>query len=643
MEALDGAACPSFLGASAAVLPGTSTALVVGGVDGGGAPTAALLFPPLLLRIRYYEVASGTWVTSRYCNTDGIANRCYHASAALDPASVYVFGGCTNLEKEQCSDEVVRLTEDEFGVSAAVEVSHECVARVGQSACAVGKHKKLALLHGGASWKEPTPRKKAYHSDLWIFQGNSAVEGGHAFFQVELPPGEAEPAARAHHTAAVVGDANQFVLVFGGEAAGGALLGDLWLLDLTATLAGADTLLGKPSADPAPATDGKGKDAKKAPPPAKKGQPAASATAARWTQIKLPDSPAAALAFCPRRLHSSFFAPTNGRSGNSGELVVFGGWGEAGPLSASLHRLLFDRAADGKVVVSEVAAEASTGDVEQKADEGGDPAEPAAVALALAVCGAATAMLYEAVPADPDAVDPAPQDMRVTAALVFGGQFFHADVALPWVPTAAPCHIVVLDEASAVATRHRGTAAKPPTPYVDDAAAAETADVQDEIEGPLGISYTYEGAKGEGGARHGFGRLFSSATGLVYEGHWSHNEYHGTGKLTLENGDIYDGVFERGERTGAGTLTTASGTEVTGTFKNGAIVAGTATNMALMRNGICVGRYSGGVLDGVPSDPHGACEYADGASYVGAWRSGKRNGEGRWVGTLLEVTCLALS
>ena len=623
LEALDGALTPPSLGASAAVLPGTATAIVVGGVQtgGGGGQT-----PPLLLRIQCYDIALGAWAPSRYCNTNGVANRCYHSSASLGPASVYVFGGCTDMEKEQCANDVVRLTENEFGVNAAVEVTHECVARVGQTACAVGKDKKLALLYGGAAWQETSlPRKKCYHSDLWIFQGNSAVEGGHAFFQVDLQPGEAEPAARAHHSVAVLGDVNQFVLVFGGEAAGGVLLGDLWLLDLTATLAGADGLLGKPSADPAPAADAKGKDAKK-PPPAKKGQPTSSATAARWTQIKLPvSSPTAALPFSPRRLHSCVFSPTDGRSG---ELVVFGGAGENGPLSAGLARLRVEVSADGKPAVSEVAAETATDDMEeeQKADGG--------AATAMAVFGAATTIFYESVG---DAADPAPPgEMKATAALVFGGQFFHADGALPLAPIAAPSHIIVIDATSDVATRHRGGAAAGPPVLIGDDSAPVTDDIQEETEGPLGITYTYEGAKGDGGARHGFGRLYSSATGLVYEGHWSHNEYHGTGKLTLENGDVYEGLFERGEQTGAGRLTTAEGAEVTGTFKNGIIAAGTATNMSLVRGGSCVGLYSGGLVDGLPSGPQGTCEYTDGATYTGAWRSGKRNGEGRWVGTLLE-------
>jgi hypothetical protein len=43
------------------------------------------------------------------------------------------------------------------------------------------------------------------------------------------------------------------------------------------------------------------------------------------------------------------------------------------------------------------------------------------------------------------------------------------------------------------------------------------------------------------------------------------------------------------------------------------------------------GVYQGPTLDGTPCGPSGTCIYQDGSEYCGDWKSGKRNGMGRFI------------
>ena len=633
----------SCLGSTVAI-PGSLAAYIIGGISTHGREES-------VLSIKCYDIASQTWSNNTYCNTKGLSNRSYHSSLLLPSisstllSSIYVFGGCINMATDQCSEEVIRIQENELGLSATVETSHECVARIGQSASVVGKDKKYALLYGGITTKD---KKKVYNSDLWLFQSDSASEGGQPFCRLECTPNESEPPGRAYHTATSFGDGNQYILVFGGASTGDATLNDVWLLDLTAILAGADGLLGKtPSPDAAAPTDKK--DAKKPPPAAKKGQPVITVPCVRWVQIKLPKSEIVDATFIPRRLHSSFFVPPAYSVSGFSEFCVFGGLNDRGPISTNLCRLRADMGADGKFALlelvepSELEGDGST--EEYKA------AGVAGASLLPTMYGAATTLFFDQssvghvdeamLMADTTSAEEGGNDNAVaatvqrtdpTALLVFGGHCFAADA--PDTLTSSANRMVLFDVGNVMLTMRKGG------PRMSRPASAAS-NLLDDVnansnpvcswEGPLGIVYTYEGATREGGIKHGDGRLFSSASGLVYDGQWANNEYHGEGKLYLENLDVYEGSFVNGEREGRGKLSHPDGTVTDVEWKNDKIFAGKVSNFPIEG-----GVFEGNVLDGVPHCLDGICDYVDGSSYQGEWRSGRRNGHGRWVSAKLE-------
>ena len=641
---VDNYAC---LGLTVAVPTGSLVAYIIGGISMHGREES-------VLSIKCYDVASQTWLNNIYCNTKGLTNRSYHSTVLLPSisstllSSIYVFGGCINMATEQCSEEVIRIQENELGLSASVETTHECVARIGQSASVVGKDKKYAVLYGGITTKD---KKKVYNSDLWLFQGDSASEGGQSFCRLECTPNESEPPGRAYHTATSFGDGNQYVLVFGGASTNDATLNDVWFLDLTAVLAGADGLLGKtPSPDAAAPTDKK--DAKKPPAATKKGQPVVTVPCARWVQIKLPRSETVDAAFGPRRLHSSFFVPPVYSVSGFSEFCVFGGLNDHGPISARLCRLRADMGADGKLALLEL--------VEPSEFEGdGSAEEHKAIgldgALLPTMYGTATTLFFDQLSMGGNvdeemllaantsveeggngnaavAAATSAQSSNATALLVFGGHCFAADA--PTTLTSSASRMVLFDVGNITLTTRKGgpRTSRPVSAasgILDDINANDNPDCS--WEGPLGIVYTYEGAIREGGIKHGDGRLFSSASGLVYDGQWANNEYHGEGKLYLENLDVYEGSFLNGEREGRGKLSSPDGTITDVEWKKDKIFAGKVSNFPIEG-----GVFEGTVLGGVPHCIDGTCDYVDGSSYQGEWRSGRRNGHGRWVSAKLE-------
>ena len=630
------------LGLTVAVPTGSLVAYIIGGIPSHGREES-------VLSIKCYDIASQTWLNNTYCNTRGLTNRSYHSSVLLPSissillSSIYVFGGCINMATEQCSEEVIRIQENELGLSASVETTHECVARIGQSASVVGKEKKYAVIYGGITTKD---KKKVYNSDLWLFQGDSATEGGQPFCRLECTPNESEPPGRAYHTATSFGDDNQYVLIFGGASTGDATLNDVWLLDLSAVLAGADGLLGKtPSPDAVAPTDKK--DAKKPPAATKKGQPVVTVPCARWVQMKLPRSATVDAAFGPRRLHSSFFVPSVFSLSGFSEYCVFGGLNDRGPISSNLCRLRVDMGADGKLTLLELA-EPSELEGDGSAEE--YKAAGATGALPPTMYGAATSLFFDR--SSVDNVDEAMlvadntsakekcgngntaavQSSAATALLVFGGHCFSADE--PNTLTSSASRMVLFDLDNVTLTMRKGgpkgsRPASAASRVLDDINANDNPECS--WEGPLGIVYTYEGATREGGIKHGDGRLFSSASGLVYDGQWSNNEYHGEGKLYLENLDVYEGSFVNGEREGRGKLSSPDGTITDVEWRKDKIYAGKVSNYP-----VDGGVFEGIVLDGVPHCIDGTCDYVDGSSYQGEWRSGRRNGHGRWVSAKLE-------
>jgi hypothetical protein len=68
--------------------------------------------------------------------------------------------------------------------------------------------------------------------------------------------------------------------------------------------------------------------------------------------------------------------------------------------------------------------------------------------------------------------------------------------------------------------------------------------------------------------RHGYGKHISANQQVIYEGTWSQDKMHGTGRLTFGNGTAYDGEFQSNFYKGLGTYTWPDGAQYTGQWQN---------------------------------------------------------------------------
>jgi hypothetical protein len=135
--------------------------------------------------------------------------------------------------------------------------------------------------------------------------------------------------------------------------------------------------------------------------------------------------------------------------------------------------------------------------------------------------------------------------------------------------------------------------------------------------------------------RHGQGVLTVSGT-VVYEGEFQAGLFGGSGTQTADDG-VYRGEFVAGKRHGQGCLTNHD----TGYVYDGAWEAGVISGVGRVSDlPVCEGTseggglqgvYQGPTLDGIPSGADGFCAYQDGSEYLGEWKSGKRNGQGRYT------------
>ena len=130
--------------------------------------------------------------------------------------------------------------------------------------------------------------------------------------------------------------------------------------------------------------------------------------------------------------------------------------------------------------------------------------------------------------------------------------------------------------------------------------------------------YIYDG-QWVRGVKHGAGKLTTKE--FEYEGHFKHNEFHGSGIYTDKNGNVFDGEWSRGKRNGIFHLTKADGSKFIGEFKEDKIHGNGQWNYS---NGqIFSGEYSNGVISG-----HGLKWYnvEKGIKYEGMWRLDKPGG-----------------
>lgn len=288
-----------------------------------------------LLHINCFDLNLKSWIPI-YSNTSGILNRLFHSSCVIN-TDIYLFGGCTVLSElgDECSREIIRIRDTEYGMVSTVHSLDENVARQGQSACLMGKARKCVVLYGGASVeKDPTIvgyPSKIYSTNVSLFAGSSE---SFALSQIEINSEDEIPVGRAFHTAVVCGDENEMMIICGGRNNDG-LLKDIWILDMSSTLNIGD-------ATPLLSASQK---IKKTVNDKKKGFSSLNPTA-KWSKLQLSET----IVFAPRYLHSSFYVPSsNGgstagsQSGGSqgGLFCVFGGQGEFGPLGSKTIQLKF--------------------------------------------------------------------------------------------------------------------------------------------------------------------------------------------------------------------------------------------------------------------------------------------------------------
>jgi len=77
----------------------------------------------------------------------------------------------------------------------------------------------------------------------------------------------------------------------------------------------------------------------------------------------------------------------------------------------------------------------------------------------------------------------------------------------------------------------------------------------------------YEGWAFEDGTPHGKGK-FTDASGITFEGDFTHGEFTGLGRLVTDYNYIYVGELKNAKMHGKGVLTAPNGQVIEGFFKN---------------------------------------------------------------------------
>lgn len=146
----------------------------------------------------------------------------------------------------------------------------------------------------------------------------------------------------------------------------------------------------------------------------------------------------------------------------------------------------------------------------------------------------------------------------------------------------------------------------------------------------------------------------STPDGNTYSGDFFDGAFHGQGKLTDCKNVVYEGFFENGAKQGVGSLKWLSplhkgdavAVTISGDWANNALQEGLATNLPInldgkweaqsAQNKAAVGIYTGRLGKLGPHDLNGECKFFDASTYVGSWRSGRRNGMGKWKGSAMD-------
>src|SRR5579859_6594499 len=121
------------------------------------------------------------------------------------------------------------------------------------------------------------------------------------------------------------------------------------------------------------------------------------------------------------------------------------------------------------------------------------------------------------------------------------------------------------------------------------------------------------------GALPEFGR--NALVGLIYEGEWKDDKWHGNGKAAFPNGDMYEGEFTDGKQTGYGKYVWKDGTMYEGQWKDDK-QHGNGKQVDLSGD-----VYEGEFTDGKQTG-YGKYRWTNGDVYEGNWKDNNRSGAG---------------
>jgi hypothetical protein len=288
------------------------------------------------LQVDVLDIKSAKW-KPEYIVTNTIKNRAYHGVAvvmqtatALDNTqtgnmiqqSVLIFGGGELDVLDGSSSptltpakEVVQLEKGLFGYKANTIFSdtERKLAYLGLTTSTVGSQLDRVLIFGGHN-----SIQGQYNQELHIFSAHPAT-----LKPIDIDPTSVLPSPRAYHTALVLGEQNQYVLVIGGQNEQRQMLDELWLLDLTDVLQAEYKPESQAAIDPKARAKSSSKNKDNKP-----------AVYARWQQLSLPSGVASS--FTARSRHTSYHVPVSMASGQlEYDIFILGGLSNHGLLAVS--------------------------------------------------------------------------------------------------------------------------------------------------------------------------------------------------------------------------------------------------------------------------------------------------------------------
>ena len=601
-----------------------------------------------LLQISALEVPSAVW-KPQLVNSNGQANRQFHACATVSADTVVVFGGLvTATGNGQVAEEILEISPSIFGLNVNVVKRATCNLQ-GLSAVSFPQQvRDAAFLFGGCT------QDKVCSSELMLYLHKDFPDiEGVTSAMTNLTVEGAKPSPRAYHACALTGPENSLLIVHGGQGSDGEMLSDLWMCDLSGVLAvlaeaAAVAESSKVTAavtDAAEATEAEGSGESK---------PPLVLPAIQWTCL-LDSSMSTVVS--PRYQHSGYaYLSIKDDVEPPVPCIRFGVFGGSVSSGKSAGIDIFESTVVGNVASEFVLKESLPVDKSSR------------------VSGAALVTLGS-------------EDVYSGALLLFSGPVGllkvlndKSELAVSTRRSVAKNVVAVKQKASEkqqqqqqqqqhqnpqsdlpkkvrydngdIYTGHlkRPEGQTDEDPIVPETLVKHGAGFMQYASGETYDGEWFEGVrqgKGTGvlatetyeGAfwadkRHGQGVLKDAATeAVVYQGEFRGGLFHGEGTL-IASDEVFQGEFVAHKRHGQGRLVNSdTGYQYEGNWVDDAISgSGSVRDYALCEASAGLqGVYQGPTLDGIPCGPNGICMYQDGSEYCGDWKSGKRNGMGKFV------------